>query len=133
MDPVSGKNFEFRREWIRVRMERLASVFGIDVLTYAILSNHMHLVIRTRPDVVAEWSDEEAAIRWLRVFPGRRLDEYLGEPTSVDVDAIVDNPERLAIIRSRLSDPSWFMRALSEPIARMANKQMNAPGVFGDQ
>jgi len=52
-DPVSGKNYEFRREWIRARLECLASVFGLDVLTYAILSNHMHVILRTRPDVVA--------------------------------------------------------------------------------
>jgi hypothetical protein len=30
LDPVSGKNYEARREWIRARMECLASVFGID-------------------------------------------------------------------------------------------------------
>ena len=33
-------------------MERFVSVFGIDILTYAILSNQLHFVARTRPDVV---------------------------------------------------------------------------------
>lgn len=61
-DPVSGKNFEYRREWIRTRLEKLASVFGIDCLTYAILSNHMHVVVRSRPDVVATWSDKQVAL-----------------------------------------------------------------------
>ncbi|MDX1928084.1 MAG: hypothetical protein SFV81_16275, partial [Pirellulaceae bacterium] len=42
----TGVDFSFRREWIRRRMEALASVFGVDVLTYAILSNHMHLILR---------------------------------------------------------------------------------------
>ena len=37
---VSGKSYEHRREWIRCRVERLASVFGIDVLSYSIMSNH---------------------------------------------------------------------------------------------
>ena len=63
VDVVTGKNFEHRREWIRCRMERLASVFSVDVLTYAILSNHMHIVIRTRPDVIAGWSDSDVAAR----------------------------------------------------------------------
>lgn len=130
VDAATGKNYEFRREWIRRRLELLASVFGIDVLTYAILSNHLHVVTRTRPDVVASWSDREVAIRWLRVFPGRRLDEQLAEPTSNDVDTLVNDKERLTLIRSRLSDLSWFMRALSEPIARMANKFDECTGRF---
>ncbi|MCG8653482.1 MAG: hypothetical protein MI861_26830 [Pirellulales bacterium] len=130
VDSTTGKDYGFRREWIRRRMEALASVFGIDVLSYAVLSNHLHLILRNRPDVVAQWTDQEAAIRWLKVFPGRRLEEHLGEPTQSDVDALVRNKERLAEIRSRLSDISWFMRALSEPIARMANKQDECTGRF---
>ena len=130
VDVVSGRNYEFRKEWIRVRMERLASVFGIDVLTYAILSNHMHLVIRTRPDVVSSWSDEQVALRWLRVFPGRRLDEQLAEPVDTDVKALANDSKRIQLIRARISDPSWFMRALSEPIARLANKQDECTGSF---
>jgi REP element-mobilizing transposase RayT len=130
VDAVSGKDFSFRREWIRRRMEALASVMAIDVLTYAILSNHVHLVLRNRPDVVAAWSDEEVALRWLRVFPGRQLDEQLAEPTENDVRTLAGKAERIAEIRLRLSDISWFMRALSEPIARMANKQDEVTGRF---
>jgi REP element-mobilizing transposase RayT len=129
-DAVTGKNFEHRREWIRCRMERLASVFGIDVLTYAILSNHLHIVIRTRPDIVANWSDAEVALRWLRVFPGRRIDEQLAEPTTNDVETLANNAQRIQEIRTRLTNPSWFMKALSEPIARLANKQDEATGHF---
>ena len=129
-DAVSGKNYGHRREWIRCRMERLASVFGIDVLTYAILSNHLHIVVRTRPDVIAVWSDSDVALRWLRVFPGRRIDEQLADPTTTDVEALSNNAERIQEIRVRLSNPSWFMKALCEPIARLANQQDEATGHF---
>jgi REP element-mobilizing transposase RayT len=129
-DDKTGQDFSYRREWIRRRMESLASVFAIDLLTYAIMSNHMHLILRNRPDVVSKWSDHEVAIRWLRVFPGRRLEEHLAEPTESDVQMLVNQPERLAVIRERLSDISWFMRALSEPIARMANRQDKCTGRF---
>jgi hypothetical protein len=36
----------------------------------------------------------------------------------------------MAAIRERLSNPSWFMRALSEPIARLANRQDECTGRF---
>ena len=130
LDPVSGKDFGFRREWIRCRMERLASVFGIDLLSYAILSNHLHLIARNRPDVVATWSDHDVALRWLKVFPGQRLDEHLGQPTTHEVDTLARNANRIAEIRTRLSNPSWFMKALCEPIARLANKQDEVRGHF---
>ncbi|MEQ1905567.1 MAG: hypothetical protein ABL888_15365 [Pirellulaceae bacterium] len=129
-DAVSGRDFDHRREWIRRRLEVLASVFGIDVLNYAILSNHMHLVLRTRPDVVATWSDREVAERWLRLFPGRRLDEYLGQPTENDIESLAADTKSLKNIRIRLTDITWFMRSVSEPIARMANREDDCTGRF---
>ncbi len=80
LDDETGKDFTYRREWIRQRLEKLASVFAIDVLTYAILSNHLHVVIRNRPDVVKTWSDKEVALRWLQIFPGNGLRNSLGIP-----------------------------------------------------
>jgi REP element-mobilizing transposase RayT len=130
VDRATGKDYSFRKEWIRRRMEALASVFAVDVLSYAVMSNHLHQILRNRPDVCAQWSDEEVAIRWLRVFPGRRLEEHLAEPTENDVKTLVRDKERLAEVRSRLSDISWFMRALAEPIARLANKQDECTGRF---
>lgn len=130
VDSETGKDYSFRKEWIRRRMEGLASVFGIDVLSYAVMSNHMHVILRNRPDVVATWSDAEVAIRWLRVFPGRRMEEHLAEPTEHEVKVLAGNDERIAEIRQRMSDISWFMRALAEPISRLANKQDECTGRF---
>ena len=111
-------------------MELLASVFGLDLLSYAVMSNHLHLILRTRPDVVETWSDEEVALRWLRLFPGKRLEEHLGEPTDADLEHVLNTPGRVALLRKRLSDVSWFMKSLSEPIARLANKQDECTGRF---
>ena len=74
------------------------------------LSNHLHLVARTRPDVVREWSDSEVALRWLRIFPGTRIDEHLADPTTNAVDTLANNADRIQLIRERLSNPSWFMK-----------------------
>ncbi|MBX3420864.1 MAG: hypothetical protein KF752_15535 [Pirellulaceae bacterium] len=130
-DQQSGKDYSYRREWIRRRLESLASVFGIDVLTYAVMSNHIHTILRSRPDVVAGWTDEQVALRWLSVFPGLRLEElHLAQPTDVQVATLVGNQDEVKKIRRRLSDISWFMRALAEPIARMANAEDQCTGRF---
>jgi hypothetical protein len=129
-DSLTKRDYSSRRDWIQQRAEALASVFAIDVLAYAMLSNHLHLVLRNRPDIVALWSDQEVALRWLKVFPGKRLDEFLGNPTQEQVEALVQQPERIQVLRERLSDISWFMRCLSEPIARRANREDQCTGRF---
>ena len=48
-DAVSGKSYDHRKQWIRERLEFMASIFAIDLLTYTVLSNHLHLVMRSRP------------------------------------------------------------------------------------
>ena len=75
VDPVTGINHDHRKEWIRARLQQLASVFAIEVCGYAVLSNHFHVVLRVRPDLTQEWSDEEVAIRWrlLLDWTGREL------------------------------------------------------------
>jgi hypothetical protein len=58
-DPVSGKNFDHRKFWMQRKLQQLAAYFGIDLLGSAILSNHFHLVLRSRPDIVQTWDDTE--------------------------------------------------------------------------
>ena len=131
-DSATGVNYSFRRETMRRRMEALVSVFGVEVLCYSLMGNHFHVILRNRPDVVATWSDHDVAVRWLRVFPGKRLGEFLGDPTESAVEALLSQPEKLARCRRHLSDISWFMRALSECIARIANAQDKCTGAFWD-
>ena len=71
------------------------------------MSNHLHLVLRSRPDVVAEWSDDEVALRWWRLFPQRRNKNVDPEdPEDHELLAIKGDPDKLAEIRRRLSDIS---------------------------
>jgi hypothetical protein len=130
-DRYSGVCYEHRREWIRDRLEFLASIFGIDCLTYTVLSNHLHVVLRSRPDVVATWSDQAVARRWLRLFPKRRnADGTPAEPTQAEIDTIVNDPEALSKRRRRLSDISWWARCMAERIAYQSNREDNVTGHF---
>jgi len=130
-DSVSGRSFEHRREWIRQRLEFLASIFAIDCLTYTVMHNHFHVVLRTRSDVVSSWSDHEVAKRWLTLFPNRRPEDGSSDaPSETEINAITNDKQVLAERRRRLSDVSWLMRCLSENIARMANKEDDSTGRF---
>ncbi len=127
-DPLTGQNFDHRKAWLENRLKFLARQFGIDVLGFAILSNHFHLVLRNRPDVVAAWSDTEVASRWLRLCPLRKTsDGQAAEPNQSELDSIRCLPDKLAIIRRRLSDISWWMRSrVRSPVARAAGPATRA-------
>lgn len=133
-----GRGLEHRRDWIERRIAELQEAMAIDIVGWNILSNHLHLIVTIRPDLVASWSDEEVAARYCRMFPGhwKRRKKGIAEaeaPSREEVSQITSDPERLAIARSRLSSLSWFMRELKAPISRRANLEDDVKGAFWDQ
>ena len=114
--PPNGEGLLAQKTVVRDRLEELAGIFGIDVLGFAVMSNHLHVVVRTRPDVVEGWTDDEVALRWWRLFPQRRNEDHsAAEPTEFELNAIRNDTAVLKEKRKRLSDISWFMRCLADP------------------
>jgi hypothetical protein len=129
-DPVSRRSFNHRRDWIEERLAFLCCIFAFDVFAKAILSNHYHIVVRNRPDILRGWSDREVALRWWKLFPQRlNPDGSPAEPTPEEL-ALLMVPEKIVEYRRRLGCISWFMRSLSEPIARAANREDECTGHF---
>jgi len=129
-DPLTGFDFEHRRQWIVDRIKLLTSVFSVDLCAFAILSNHYHVVLRINADEVKQWSDEEVINRWMKIFSGPLLmHQYLlnASLTGAELKCVTD---LIATWRERLSDLSWFMRCINEPIARMANSEDHCTGRF---
>ena len=129
-DPLSGKSFEHRREWIRSRLRTLVDIFAIEVVAYAVMNNHLHSLLRTRPDIARDWSNEEVARRWRSLFPLRRVKGKPATPSKEELDAILSQPALVARYRKRLSCLSWFNRCLNENIARRANHEDECKGRF---
>ena len=130
-DSVSDKSFEHRRLWIKERLTFLAEVFAIEIISYAVMSNHLHCLIKNRPDVSDKWSKDEVAIRWRKLFPYRRNKK--GEPAQPSDDEILEITEDKKLVelyRARLSNISWFNRCMNENIARRANYEDNCKGRF---
>ena len=128
-DPYSGVNYEHRREWIRERLEFLASQFAVDCLTFTVMSNHIHLILRSRPDIVRGWSDQQVAERWLQICPPRKNGKPV-EPVPSDLAMLTNDSRKIAELRIRLSDISWWMRLTCQKIAKQANVEDGCTGRF---
>lgn len=127
-DAYSGQSFEHRKQWVQTKLHQLGECFAVAVHAYAVMSSHLHLVLETDPEAAMAWTDEEVAARWVRLFP------LAGDATEEAIDfrcrQLLTNPERIGVIRGRLSSLSWFMRCLAEPIARRANREDGCKGRF---
>ncbi len=126
-DEYSGRSFEHRKGWIEARIHLIAACFAVSVHAYAVMSNHLHLVLRIDPEEASVWGDDETAERWLRLFPPRQDCETAADEKRM---RLLADPARLDLIRQRLGSLSWLMRCLAEPIARRANREDSCKGRF---
>ena len=136
-DPLTGNDYEHRKQWIKSRLQFISKYFHVEVCGYSVLSSHYHCMLRSRPDRARNLSSEEVAKKWWYLFPKRR--DLLGnpeEPKDEELDQILLDPEsgdhlgRLELLRKRLCSISWFMRCLNEYIARKANREDACTGRF---
>lgn len=63
-DPISGKNFDHRRQWMVSELGHIAKGFGIDLLGFAILSNYFHLLSQ-KISKQANEDDKEVGKFWI--------------------------------------------------------------------
>jgi len=128
-DPLTGKNFDHRKQWLVDRIKILGDIFSMDVCAYAAMSNHYHLILHMDLDQSKQWSDREIIERWGTLFPksiaavaatGQSLTREQKNAVDLQVDTW----------RERLSDISWFMRCINEPLARLANQEDGCTGRF---
>lgn len=130
IDSATGENFEHRRAWIEQRIRLLASLFAIDICAYAIMSNHLHIVVKLQPNQATGWSTQDVLLRWTSLYKGTLLvQRHLASNTlSAAEQATVYST--VEVYRQRLTSLSWFMKCLNEPIARQANQEDGCTGHF---
>ncbi len=123
-DNYSGKRYDHRKRWLEKRLFELCELFYIDLYGYAIMSNHYHLVVQTRPDKMHQASNDEIARRWCELFPNQQLD------TASRINELLKDSDKIQVYRQRLCDISWLMRCLNEKLARKANQEDKCTGRF---
>jgi len=129
-DSITHKSYEHRRQWLEYKLLSTAEIFAIKLCSYAVMSNHYHVVLHVRPDIANHWSDLDVVKRWHRIFNGSLFSQAFidGQPLSNSQWQILNKD--IKRWRERLTDISWFMRVVNEAIARQANQEDKCTGRF---
>jgi REP element-mobilizing transposase RayT len=130
MDNTTGENYEHRRQWVDAGILELAVIFAIEICAYAVMSNHLHIVLKVNADKANSWSDKAVLIQWHKGFKGTLLAQKFVKGEDLNGFELETVHECITKYRRRFIDISWFMRSLSEPIARQANKEGSFTGRF---
>ncbi len=128
-DKFSGKNFEHRRDWIIERIAYQVKAFAIEVASYAVMSNHYHLVLKVNTKQAEHWTEAEIINRWSMLYKiPEIIKQYQSTPNNQTIAEVAQT--LIKTYQQRLTDISWFMRGINEHLARKANREDNCKGRF---
>ena len=114
------------------QMRRMAKFCGIEVNTYAVMTNHFHILVHVLPK--GELTDEELVARVAALYGPDKADEcrsgwaaYRQDGGAVAMQRLEE--ERNALLR-RMGDLSIFMKELKQWISRDYNKKVGRVGTL---
>jgi REP element-mobilizing transposase RayT len=128
---LCGDGKDHRKDWIVDRLKLLSQCFSIEIAAYAVMSNHLHVVVRFDPHGSDGLLPHDIARRWLTVY-ARKHDDAGNPiaPSDKEIEEAAKDWSWIATRRRRLGDLGWFMKALKEPIAGRANREDQVTGHF---
>ena len=127
-DALTGQSFEHRRQWLIDRIKKVASVFAIDICSYAVMSNHYHLVLKIGSN--GNWTEKQVLITWQTLYSLPVMCQRHLRGDELDDSSMRLVQKYAAKYRERLCSISWFMKSINEYISRMANEEDRCTGHF---
>jgi REP element-mobilizing transposase RayT len=127
---LCGDTAEHRRAWVTELIRLATGAFAIEVLSYAVMSNHLHIVLRTDPERSRAWTPLEVATRWAAAHPRTAPDGSLQAWSAAEIAERAADALWIDTIRKRLRSLSWFMKNIKERLARRANRDDGCTGHF---
>ena len=100
---------QHRRGWIEEELFRLCSIFSIDLMGYAVMSNHYHAIFHIDAETAEQWCVDEVIDRWgqLYTIPEIVTQYQSGEISTSGIAIAVDG--LVEQWRQRLCSLSWLM------------------------
>ncbi|WP_395373638.1 alpha-amylase family glycosyl hydrolase [Marinicella sp. W31] len=110
------------------RIKFLSDIFSIGICSYAVMSNHYHIVVKV--DSTNCWPDKQVLYHWASLHRLPILCDRFLKGESLAKAELLYVKDRITLYKQRLMDISWFMRELNQFIAEKANQEDHVKGHF---
>lgn len=122
---MSWQRMLLKGDWKKRLLEHIrkaAEFAGVEILTFAVMGNHFHLLARV--EARREVSDEELVARMRAIYPDKQLDRKLAEWDRWDASekSKWKAEDARARMRARMFDLSQFVKIFSERFTTEFNK-----------
>jgi len=98
--------------WIEERLRFVASCFASSVAGFAVMSNHVHVIVKMDRAAAMEWGAMEVARRWLSLYSRKYVSDGTPMLSSGDeLKQVAINKTHVPRWRLRLSDLGWHDEA----------------------
>lgn len=105
-DKYTGKNYDHSRDWVESQLLKLGEIFAIDIAAYAVMSNHLHVVLQIDIYQANNWTELDVVARWHQLFKGTDITQKFSKGEVLAGHEANQLKNSIAQYRSRLSDIS---------------------------
>lgn len=118
---------DLEKDRLRTMMRENARFAGLEILTYCVMSNHFHLLLRVpEPGGI---SNKELVRRVIAYYPKTSLYRQLIEQSFEDFGGKLPKDQREGLL-GRLGDPALFMKDLKQRFSKWFNKHHDRYGTL---
>lgn len=126
-DELTKKDYNYRKEIIQNLLKILTKAYSIEVCSYSIMCNHIHLVLYVNESKVQSFSQDDILNSWSIIYPNSASKikaSILNNEEESDIKQKVDR------CKSKLYSISSFMEKFCLTLSKQFNKEDNCKGRF---
>ncbi len=119
---------EREKEVLRNQIWKVADFCGVEILTYCIMSNHVHILLRTPdPELLGKLTNTELVRRAKRIYSAEKAGSF--EEGLTDPEMEVRDRFRVQLL-TRMGDVSQYMKELKQRFSIWYNKSHKRIGTL---
>jgi len=108
----------------------LVDATAVELAGFAVMDNHVHLLLHVDAEKAAMWSAKEVAQRWVKLHPARDGKYRPIETPEGYLETLEADSDWVEATREKLASIPQFMKEFKQVVAQVVNKKVGQTGAF---